>query len=85
MTVPELKLDKVVGEVRVPQKTLTKLQDRIQNAQATIFVTDKRVFDTILLIDDAVGSGATFNEVARKIKKQGMAKKVIGLAIIPDR
>jgi hypothetical protein len=79
--VPELKLDKVVGEVRVPQKTLTKLQDRIQNAQATIFVTDKRVFGTILLIDDAVGSGATFNEVARKIKKQGVAKKVIGLAI----
>jgi phosphoribosylpyrophosphate synthetase len=80
-TVPELKIEKVVGEVRVPQKTLSKLNDRVQNAKATIFVTDKRVFDTVLLIDDAVGSGATFNEVAKKLKDQGVAKKVIGLAI----
>lgn len=79
---PELKLEKVVGEVRVPQKTLSKLEDRVQNARATIFVTDRREFGTVLLIDDAIGSGATLNEVARKLKDQGVAKKVIGLAVV---
>lgn len=78
---PEVVLEKITGEVRVPQKTLSKLEDRIQNAHASIFVSDKRVFETVLLVDDAVGSGATFNEVARKLKERGTARRVIGLAI----
>jgi phosphoribosylpyrophosphate synthetase len=81
VTVPEIRLEKVVGEVRVPQKTLSKLADRVQNARATVFVAERRSFGTVLLIDDAVGSGATFNEVARKLKSQGVAKRVICLAI----
>lgn len=81
VTIPELSIEKMVGEVRVPQKTLSKLSDRIANARDTMFVMDKRTFKTVLLIDDAVGSGATFNEVAKKIKAQGVAKKVICLAI----
>lgn len=81
-TLPELRLEKVVGEVRVPQKTLSKLSDRVENARATIFVTDRRSFGTALLIDDAMGSGATLNEVAGKLKQQGVAKEVIGLVIV---
>lgn len=79
--VPEIRLEKVTGEIRVPQKTLSKLKDRIENARATLLVTEKRTFEAILLIDDAIGSGATFNEVTRKLKHQGVAKKVICLAI----
>lgn len=43
----------------------------------------KREFrGNVLLIDDAVGSGATLNEVASQIKQRGIASgKVIGLAI----
>lgn len=44
-------------------------------------VADKRKFNSILLIDDAVGSGATLNEVAGKLKNQSIAKQVFGLAI----
>lgn len=79
---PEIRLEKIVGTVRVPQKTLSSLEDRIQNARACIFVSDRRAFDTVLLIDDAVGSGATFNETARKLKEQGVAKQVICLSIV---
>lgn len=75
-------IEKVPGEIRVPQKTLSKLKDRMDNARATIFVSDRRQFGTVLLIDDAVGSGATLNEVACKLRKQKVAKKVIGLAIV---
>jgi predicted amidophosphoribosyltransferase len=35
-----------------------------------------------LLIDDAVGSGATLNQVAGKIKDKGVAQKITGLALV---
>jgi len=35
-----------------------------------------------MLIDDAVGSGATLNEVAGKIRNKGVARKITGLAIV---
>ena len=81
IALPEIKLTKAVGEVRVPQKTLSKLQERVDNARETIMVSGNKNFSTVLLIDDAVGSGATMNETARKLKNHGIVGKVIGLAI----
>jgi len=78
---PHLNLVKVSGAIPVPQKALSKLEDRISNARASIFVKDTRQFGNILLIDDAVGSGATINETAVKLKQRGIATKVFGLAI----
>ncbi|HAR99588.1 MAG: hypothetical protein US57_C0003G0056 [Candidatus Moranbacteria bacterium GW2011_GWC2_37_73] len=72
---------KIKTEIIVPQKTLTKLSDRIENAKNTIIVDERAAFKNILLIDDAVGSGATLNETALQIKQKGIAKKVIGLSI----
>jgi phosphoribosylpyrophosphate synthetase len=72
---------KLKTEIIVPQKTLNKLNDRIENAQRTFALEESGRFKNILLIDDAVGSGATLNEIARKIKEKGIAKKVIGLTI----
>lgn len=79
----ELKLMKIFKNTPVPQKSLSKTEDRIINARDTIYVKDRDfVSDTILLIDDAVWSGATLNETAKKIKKQKIAKNVIWLAIV---
>jgi predicted amidophosphoribosyltransferase len=44
-------------------------------------VSDSIKYNKVLLIDDAVGSGATLNEIAKKIKDLKIAKEVIGLAI----
>ncbi|MFA6622451.1 MAG: hypothetical protein WCV43_08870, partial [Candidatus Caldatribacteriota bacterium] len=63
------------------QKTLNKLDDRIDNAKKTIVVEDCFQYNNVLLIDDAVGSGATLNETAAQIKQNKIAKNVIGLAI----
>ena len=63
-------------------KTLNKLSHRIKNAEKTIFVDDNRKFNKVLLIDDAVGSGSTLNETAKKIKEQGISDNVIGLAVV---
>jgi DNA-binding transcriptional ArsR family regulator/hypoxanthine-guanine phosphoribosyltransferase len=77
-----IKISKIKTEVVVPQKTLSRVEDRIENAQKTIAVEEGAVFSNILLIDDAVGSGATLNETARKIRQKKICKnKIIGLAI----
>lgn len=81
LSVPSVNLVKVKTPIAVPQKTLTKLEDRVENAKNTIVVDDTHTYETLLLIDDALGSGSTLNETAQKIKKQGLAKTIIGLAI----
>jgi predicted amidophosphoribosyltransferase len=74
-------ITKIKTEIIVPQKTLNKLSDRIENARKTIIVNERGKYKSILLIDDAIGSGATLNETAIQIKKKNIAKKVIGLSI----
>jgi hypoxanthine-guanine phosphoribosyltransferase len=81
LSLPTISLIKVKTEISVPQKTLTKLEDRVENAKVTIIADDSRKFKTILLMDDALGSGATLNETAQKIKRQNIASVVIGIAI----
>jgi DNA-binding transcriptional ArsR family regulator len=77
-----LKIGKIKTAVVVPQKTLTKLADRIENARQTIVVGDRGRYKNILLIDDAVGSGATLNETAGQIRRLGLsAGKIIGVSI----
>jgi len=80
--IPKIKIIKIKTEVTVPQKTLNKLDDRIENAQKTFIVDGGQKYKNILLVDDAVGSGATLNEIASQIKKMGLCQnKIIGLAI----
>jgi len=82
---PEIKLDKIfAGPVRIAQKSLPKLEQRIENARSTIYPGRTNVlFRKILLIDDAVGSGATFNETAKKLRDERIAKdKIIAYAIV---
>lgn len=81
LNLPKLYITKVKTEIIVPQKTLSKLSDRILNSRNTLIYEDNRDFQKILLIDDAVGSGATLNEVARKIKIKFPKSKVYGIAI----
>jgi hypoxanthine-guanine phosphoribosyltransferase/biotin operon repressor len=81
LSIPVISIIKIKTEIAVPQKTLTKLEDRIENARKTILVDDNRNYKTVLLIDDALGSGATLNETAKKLKDRKQAEKVIGLAI----
>lgn len=74
------------GDVIVSQKSLTKLQERILNAQRTIFVDVNKSVKSpknILLIDDAVGSGATIHETAKQIRQLLNPKgRIIGFAIV---
>jgi hypothetical protein len=82
LVLPIIDIKKVSGIIPVPQKSLAKLDERIRNAENTFAITDRRTYDHIILIDDAVGSGATLNEVAGKIKSKGVARKITGLAIV---
>jgi hypothetical protein len=71
------------GEIPVPQKSLSKLEERIENASGTIFPDRTSIVVVrVLVIDDAVGSGATLQAVAEKIKHMNPKTQVFGLAIV---
>ncbi len=78
-----VRLTKLRAELVVPQKTLSRLEDRVENAARTLMIEETVVHDDILLIDDAVGSGATLNETARQLKDKGLVRgRVVGLALV---
>lgn len=82
LPVKRIKIVKIKSDIAVPQKTLNKIRDRIENAEKTFFLDDKGVYGNVLIIDDAVGSGSTLNIVASKIRQSKLTKgKIIGLAI----
>jgi hypothetical protein len=66
---PKVVIAKVSKEYVVAQKTLSKTSERRENAEATFVVESVPSVDTVLLIDDFVGSGSSFNYIAKKIKK----------------
>ena len=64
------------------QKTIGTVKGRIENARHTFDLTSATKWDTVLLIDDLVGSAATLNEVAKKIKQKGIAKTVDAISLV---
>jgi len=83
LNLAKINIRKQFSDLRVPQKTLKKIKDRIENADKTFFVVDENLnFKKTLIIDDAVGSGASINQIACKLKKQKNSKKVIGFSIV---
>lgn len=79
---PVINIKKISGLIPVPQKSLSKIDERIRNAENTFAIAETRKFKHLVLIDDAVGSGATLNQVAGKIKAKKIAQKITGLAIV---
>ena len=71
-----------VNDIPIAQKSLSKLSDRIENASHTIFIQPSNSqFKRVLVIDDAVGSGATLNIIAAKLKKNAGVEFVCGFAV----
>lgn len=70
------------GPIPIAQKSLSKIEERIKNARETMIVVPSQIsYKNVLIIDDAIGSGATLNEIADKLKDKGV-KKVVGFAIV---
>jgi hypothetical protein len=82
LNLPHIEIKKISGIIPIPQKSLSKMNERIRNAENTFAVVDNRQFKHVLLIDDAVGSGSTLNQIAEKIKNKQVAKKVTGIAVV---
>jgi dimeric dUTPase (all-alpha-NTP-PPase superfamily) len=82
INLPKIKIQKISGIIPVPQKSLNKMDERIRNAENTFSIPETIKYNHILLIDDAVGSGSTLNQIAGKIKQKGIANKITGLAIV---
>lgn len=75
LNLPKINIKKISGIILVPQKSLSKIEERINNANNTFAISNKEKYNHLLLIDDAVCSGSTLNQIAAKIKQKGIAKK----------
>lgn len=82
INLPKIQIQKLSGIIPVPQKSLSKIEERINNANSTFAISERVSYSNVLLIDDAVGSGATLNQIAKKLKDKKTAERVTGLAIV---
>lgn len=82
INLPHISIEKIQSAIQIPQKSLNKLEERINNADNSFAIFENKFYNKILLIDDAIGSGATMNQIARKLKSQRICKEIIGLAIV---
>lgn len=80
--VPRIKTHKVGARILIAQKTLKSLEDRVLNAAQTFIVESPKQYNNVLIIDDALGSGATINEIAKQIKQKGIARDCYGLVLV---
>ena len=80
--VRELPILKVTRDIRVPQKSLKNLTDRIANAESTFIIPQNGLhLRSVLIVDDFTGSGSTLNVLAGIIRRQGIADAVDGITI----
>lgn len=79
---PRIKIHKVGARILIAQKTLKTLDDRVLNAEQTFVVESNNKYDNVLIVDDALGSGATLQEIAKQILYKKIAKKCYGLALV---
>ncbi len=81
LDLPTINVRKVSNAIAVPQKALSKLYERVANARNTFVVLEQKKYKNLLILDDAIGSGATINEIAIKVKNKKVAQHIVGLAI----
>jgi DNA-binding transcriptional ArsR family regulator len=82
LSIPIIKLKKLVNDIAVQQKTIKLADDRIINAE-NIVVEMNPSFENVLILDDAVGSGSTFAVVAKKLRLKKVATgKTFAIAIV---
>lgn len=84
-SLPEIELVKVIpGDIPIPQKTLASLEERIINARDSMYLknTKESMYKNVLLIDDVVGSGASFHEAAKKLKAVKGIRKIVAFALV---
>lgn len=79
-TIPHIKVMKAFPAEVIPQKSISDLQARIDNALNSNHILTNREqlsnFKHILIIDDAIGSNATIHSIASKLR-QSVPKIVI--------
>ena len=82
LKIPAFEIQKFSGKIIVAQKSLSSRNERIENARSSFFVPPQSSVKNLLLLDDVMGSGASLNEVAKKIMEKKLARNIFGLALV---
>jgi len=81
LKLPKIKIEKIIYDTPVQQKTLKSKLDRIDNANKTFFIPEQNTYKKIMLIDDFVGSGATLNQISKQLINKHIAQKIFGIGL----
>jgi hypothetical protein len=70
INLPTISVTKIKNKYIVPQKSLSKPSERIQNAKETFVITYQNGYygKNILIIDDFIESGSSINYIAQSLK-----------------
>lgn len=84
LDLPEIQVRKIfAGSIPVPQKSIARLEDRIENARSTLYVDPLNLkIKRVLVIDDAIGSGATINELSKILTRTFHPQEIHAYAIV---
>jgi predicted amidophosphoribosyltransferase len=86
LCIPIIPVTKIVIKDIVPQKTLSELNRRLENATLTNHVTESvdtlKRYTNVLIIDDAIGSGATIQAIGCNLKNLNQHLNIFALAIV---
>ena len=84
--VPRIKSVKIFQDTIIPQKSLSDLNSRIENATLTNHISEPKSrilpLQKVLIIDDAIGSNATAHSIAQKLLTLNPELKIYALGIV---
>ena len=86
LAVKQVGIVKVVAGDVVPQKSISELDQRLNNARLTNHISESpltlRKLKSVLMIDDAIGSNATMQAIACKLKAAHPSLKIYAFAVV---
>lgn len=86
LPIPKIPIVKIIVKNIVPQKTLSELERRLENAELTNHVTETinnlEKYKCVIIIDDAIGSGATIETIGVKMRRINSNLNLIAVAAL---
>ena len=84
LNIPIINAQKNSSLLPIQQKNLKRLKDKIIHAKKSIEIEKTEAYKKVLIIDDVLDSGASINEVAKKLIQQKLTTEVYAFTVVAN-